>query len=242
MPVLSKQASGWAEASADVLAMFQQPLPLPAADSLSDGSGARRGRGRAQQLPPPPLPLPLLPASGFTFAGLPPLPEPAAFNPAATAAAAAVLGALQPSAGVFAAAPPLPPAAFDPAAAAAFMLNPVAAAAAATFAAAATLAEQQQQQQALEESMADAASFPTEAALRACGGEQAPSIAAGTGHVTPHVASALTSHLSDMAGMVDAEMHGGLADQKLHPDHALHFFEMGGRRLMLGQLAWSCSF
>ncbi|KAL4457755.1 hypothetical protein ABPG75_012620 [Micractinium tetrahymenae] len=207
MPVLAKHApsQGWADASADVLAMFQQPLPLPAADSLSDGSGGAR-RGRAQQLPPPPLPLSLPPAAGFSFAGLPPLPEPAAFNPVATAAAAAVFGALQPSAaGMFAAPPPLPPAAYDPAAAAAFMLNPVAAAAAATFAAAATLAEQQQQ--AVEESMADAVSFPAAAAPVRAAAQQAPSVSVGTGAATPKVASALTSHLSDMAAMADSEMH-----------------------------------
>ncbi|KAL4443018.1 hypothetical protein ABPG77_008509 [Micractinium sp. CCAP 211/92] len=206
MPVLAKhapgQAQGWAEASADVLAMFQ--LPLPAADSRSDGSdGARHGNGSAQQMPPLPLPLPSLAA--FSFASLPPLPEPAAYNPAASAAAAVVLSALQPPAGVFAAPAPLPPAAFDPAAAAALMLNPVAAAAAATFAAAATLAEQQQH--GLEESMADAASFPAAAAPLVGGGEQAPSAGAGTGHATPRVASALTSHLSDMPGMADSEMH-----------------------------------
>lgn len=203
MPTLGKhaslQAQGWAEASADVLAMFQQPLPLPVADSLNDGSGgASRARSRSQQLPPLPLPA----TAGFSFAGLPPLPEPAAFTPAATAAAAAVLGALQPSVGLFSVVSALQPTALEPATAAALLLRPMAAAA--TFAAAATLAEQQQQE--MEESMADAVSFPAAAAPG--GGEgQAPSIGL-VGHATPIAASALTSHLSDMPGVVDSEMHG----------------------------------
>jgi hypothetical protein len=109
------------------------------------------------------------------------------------------------------AAPAMPLPAFDPAAAAAaFMINPVAAAAAATFAAAATMAEQQAaqsqqpqlaQSQQLEESMADAASFPVAAA---------PTLAATPGG-PPKVASALTSHLSDMAGPADSEMFGEYA-------------------------------
>lgn len=92
----------------------------------------------------------------------------------------------------------LPP--FDPVAAAAFLLNPMAAAAAATFAAAATMAEQQ-----LEESMADAVSCP--AAPAGAVPAVAPGLAATPG-AQFKMASALTSHLSDVAGPGDAEMHG----------------------------------
>ena len=182
-----QQGAAWAgmgmlDPSADVLAMFQAPLPpLPTGSggSRSSGGGAGQRAAAAAALPLPPLPF-----------ALPPLPD----------AGAGVLGGL-----------PLP--AFDAAAAAAaaFMLNPAAAAAAATFAAAATMAEAQQQQ--LEESMADAVSCPAglqAAGTAAAGG--AAAAAAGPAAATPGgqfkaAASALTSHLSDMAGP-DAEMHG----------------------------------
>lgn len=183
------------DASVDVLAMFNQPLA--ASGPASDGSGSsdhsgggRRGRGAAQQLPLPPLPF-----------VLPPLPDPAALLGGLPAAA--MFGA--PGAG-------LPT--MDPAAAAAFMFNPMAAAAAATIAAAATMAEHQQQLLQLEESLADAVSCPAQppaAAAEPPAGAaptpaQAPALAATPG-AQLNVASALTSHLSDMA-CPDAEMHG----------------------------------
>lgn len=180
---------GLLDPTADVLAMFQGPLPpLPTASNGSGSSGDsanRRAQAAAAAMPLPPLP-------AFV---LPPLPD-----------ASSLLGSL-----------PLP--ALDPAAAAAFAIHPAAAAAAATFAAAATMADTQQQQQA-EESMADAASCPAAmqaaaaalAAATAAGGAP-PAALAGPAAATPVcqakvVASALTSHLSDMAGP-DAEMHGG---------------------------------
>lgn len=190
LPLLGRakaQAAAWADASPDVLAMFQQPLP-PLAAAGSGGSQASDGEGGARGLP--------LPHAPFSFA-LPPMPEPAlhsagslpAFQPATSAS---LLAAFPP--GSLFAPPPMPE--FDPAAAAAFQLHPAAAAAAATFAAAATVAEQQAQ---LEESMADAASFP----VAAPGAPPAVPAAA-------RVASALTSHLSDVAGeAADPEMHGG---------------------------------
>ena len=225
LPVLSKRVSAaaaamaaaaqqmptWVDTSADVLAMFQQQplLPLPAGDasggSNSSGSSGRRGRARSQALQ-----LPLLPSGGFSFAGLPPMPEPAgpgSFNPAAAAAAAAALGGLPP-AGLFAPLAPAPTA-FNPAAAAAFMMNPVAAAAA-TIAAAASLVEQQQQRQAqLEESMADAVSCPAAepAATAPSAAAQPPAVAAATPGAFK-MASALTSHLSDVVCATDSEMHG----------------------------------
>lgn len=182
---------GLLDPTADVLAMFQAPLPpLP---TTSNGSGSSGGSaGRRAQAAAPALPLPPLPA----FA-LPPLPD-----------ASGLLAGL-----------PLP--ALDPSAAAAFAINPVVAAAAATFAAAATMADTQQVQQQLEESMGDAVSYPAAlqaaaaaalAAATAAGGAP-PAALAGPAAATPggqaKMASALTSHLnSDMAGP-DAEMHGG---------------------------------
>lgn len=113
---------------------------------------------------------------------LPPLPFALPLLPLPDAAAVSALGSLP---------------AFDPVAAAAYLLNPTAAA---NLAAAATaLAEQPEGK---EDSLADAASFPAVLAAPA----PAPSLPP-VGQPF-NMTSALTSHLSDVAGPGDVEMHG----------------------------------
>ena len=184
--------------SADVLAMFhhqQLSLSLPAGGSsggdASPGASERLGSGLLQGQPLP-----------IHFA-LPPLLPSAA----SSAAAAAMFGL-----------PGGQPAQmFDPAAA--FLMNPLAAAAAATYAVAATIAEQQ-----LEGSTAiDAGTAPCPAALLAAA-TAAPAAApaaaaaaasdhclaaggapaASNGGGSCKVASALTSHLSDVPSAAPA--------------------------------------
>ena len=182
------QAGSKAQASAPAVAWAPEAsadvlalfaAPLPLAATTSGGSSGSSARRAAAAAA---LPLPPLPLPPLPFAlPLPPLPD----------AAGAALGGLQQPAAA------LP--AFDPVAAAAYLLNPSAANLAAATAAPA------EQPAGGEDSLADAASCP---ALPAA---PAPSLpAAGLPAVGQpfRMASALTSHLSDVAGPGDAEMHG----------------------------------
>jgi hypothetical protein len=172
--------AAWADPSADVLAMFQA-LPVPATQHPR-GVAAYGSLGSRRGSRSRAAQLPLLPSMPAAFAfPLPPMPE------------AAGSDAL-PSTGLFAA-PPLP--SLDPAA---FFAHR-----APGFEATTSLGGQQQL---VEESMAEAVSWPLPAsASQPAGPAPHAGVAATPGGA--RVASALTSHLSDVAGAAcESEMHG----------------------------------
>jgi hypothetical protein len=175
------QQAPWTDATPNVLAMFQQQLEsLPMAAAGSGGGSQSSGSEGGRGSQGPVSQLHLLPEASLPYSfALPPMPL------AEAGGSDGLMGSFS-AAAMFAAA--AQPPAFDDATVA-FMAIMTAA-----------MAEQE-----LEESMADAASGPVPAAGTALAANQRPATTPGAAKMV----SALTSHLSDVAGAsADPEVYG----------------------------------